>query len=77
MRPAPDFGVNKIGEGKTQEGLIVHTEGDWVKIVVTDDMIAKWYTNNVQSLELPERYKLRYVKIPLSDSKLLAPRVTP
>ena len=42
------------------------------KIVVTDDMIAKWYTNNVQSLELPERYKLRYVKIPLSDSKLLA-----
>lgn len=42
------------------------------KIVVTDDMIAKWYTNNVQSLELPERYKLRYVKISLSDSKLLA-----
>ncbi len=27
----------KIGEGKTQEGLIVHTEGDWVKIVVTDE----------------------------------------
>ena len=27
----------KIGEGKTQEGLIVHTEGDWLKIVVTDE----------------------------------------
>ncbi|MBR6668271.1 MAG: hypothetical protein IKL25_07915 [Clostridia bacterium] len=27
----------KIGEGKTQEGLIIHSEGDWVKIVVTDE----------------------------------------
>lgn len=27
----------KIGEGKTQEGLIVHSEGDWLKIVVTDE----------------------------------------
>jgi hypothetical protein len=27
----------KIGEGKTQEGLIIHDEGDWVKIVVTDE----------------------------------------
>ncbi|MBE5810186.1 MAG: hypothetical protein E7318_04530 [Clostridiales bacterium] len=27
----------KIGEGKTQEGLIIHTEGDWLKIVVTDE----------------------------------------
>jgi hypothetical protein len=27
----------KIGEGKTQEGLIIHSEGDWLKIVVTDE----------------------------------------
>lgn len=27
----------KIGEGKTQEGLIVHADGDWLKIVVTDE----------------------------------------
>lgn len=27
----------KIGEGKTQEGVIVHSEGDWVKLVVTDE----------------------------------------
>ncbi len=27
----------KIGDGKTQEGLIVHSEGDWLKIVVTDE----------------------------------------
>ena len=26
-----------FGEGKTQEGLIVHSEGDWLKIVVTDE----------------------------------------
>ena len=37
MRGAEDFGVEKIGEGKTQEGLIVHSEGDWLKIVVTDE----------------------------------------
>ena len=27
----------KIGEGKTQEGVIVHADGDWVKLVVTDE----------------------------------------
>jgi len=27
----------KIGEGKTQSGVIVHSEGDWVKLVVTDE----------------------------------------
>lgn len=27
----------KIGDGKTQEGLIIDTSGDWVKIVVTDE----------------------------------------
>ena len=27
----------KIGDGKTQEGVVVHTDGDWVKLVVTDE----------------------------------------
>ena len=27
----------KIGEGKTQSGVVVHTDGDWVKLVVTDE----------------------------------------
>ncbi len=27
----------KIGDGKTQEGLVVHADGDWLKIVVTDE----------------------------------------
>lgn len=27
----------KIGEGKTQTGVIVHADGDWVKLVVTDE----------------------------------------
>ena len=27
----------KIGDGKTQSGVVVHTDGDWVKLVVTDE----------------------------------------
>ncbi len=27
----------KIGDGKTQEGVIVHADGDWLKLVVTDE----------------------------------------
>ena len=36
------------------------------KVKVDDAAVSKWYADNKGSLKLPERYKVRYVKIPLS-----------
>jgi len=42
------------------------------KVTVDDAALKKWYDENVKSLELPERVKIRYVKFNALDPMVLA-----
>lgn len=45
---------------------------DMGAIKLDDAALKKWYSDNVKSLELPERIKIRYIKYNATDPKVLA-----
>jgi hypothetical protein len=45
-------------------------EADMVK--VDENMMKKWYAENTNSIALPDRMKIRYVKFDATDAKVLA-----